>query len=628
MRLSVDSIKPDLFPRHFTTRIVPGGGVFFQLWAPMAGTVDLCLDRHDGNAVVVPMQPMRDGWFVFHHEGAKAQDHYQYRIDGTLRVPDPASRCQAGDIHGPSVICDPLAFTWMDRNWQGRPWEETVMYELHVGTFSPEGTFEGVRRRLDHLRETGITAVELMPVAHFPGACNWGYDGALIFAPCNRYGSPHDLKNLVQAAHNMGLMVFLDVVYNHFGPEGNYLHVYARDAFFTDEHHTPWGAAVRFTGRHSRHVRDFFIANALYWLEEFHLDGLRVDAAHAIVDPSEPDILEEIALAVQRGPGRARHIHLIVENDNNSTRYIGRTGQGRPRFYSAQWNDDLHHSLHVLLTGETGGYYGDYSPEPVGHLARCLAQGFAYQGEVSPFRGNRPRGSPSAGLPPLAFISFLQNHDQVGNRAFGERLACLCDPDELRLCVALVALAPHPPLFFMGEEFNAATPFYYFCDYGPGLAESVTSGRREEFATLHDFREPESRKAIPDPNAPSTFSASKIDWQHRSSKRGREYLCFFRELLQLRQREIVPCLHAIAAYRSGALALGAKALHAWWKLGEGCILSVLLNLHRHAIELPPGLPGGRVLFRLSVGDAPAQGEGRLAPLTIIWTSGHGGGWDG
>lgn len=354
---------------------VRDGSAVFRLWAPAARRVDLCLEGAPGQ--VLSMQPKEDGWYECATRRGRPGSHYRYRIDGDLMVPDPSSRFQPRDVHGPSELIDPCDFDWTDDDWHGRSWEEAVFYELHVGCFTPEGSFAAAAACLPELAELGITAVELMPVADFPGTRNWGYDGALSFAPDSRYGRPEDLKALVARAHALGLMVFLDVVCNHFGPEGNYLGRYAPQ-FFTERHHTPWGAAINYDGPDSRPVRDFFIHNALYWIEEFHLDGLRLDAVHAILDDSRPDILEEIAAAVAAGPGRERHVHLVLENDDNAARYLRRDGDGRPGAYVAQWNDDIHHALHVLLTGEESGYYADYRDDPAGHLARCLCEGFAY----------------------------------------------------------------------------------------------------------------------------------------------------------------------------------------------------------------------------------------------------------
>jgi malto-oligosyltrehalose trehalohydrolase len=601
----------------FGTTILPGGGVLFRLWAPGAGKIDLCLADGENTFPELAMEKQEHGWFVLHHPEAAAGQHYRFRVDGNLAVPDPASRYQAGDVHGPSVILDPAAFTWQDTEWAGRPWEETVLYELHVGTFSPEGTYRGVIERLDHLVELGVTAIELMPLAQFPGRFNWGYDGTLLFAPCNSYGSPDELKELVQAAHLKGLMVFLDVVYNHFGPEGNYLYVYARDAFFTDRYHTPWGSAINFNGPRSRPVRDFYIANALYWLEEYHFDGLRFDAVHAIADESSPDILEEIAGRVHRGPGRDRQVHLVLENDDNASRYLRRTPEGDAPLYRAQWNDDIHHACHVLLTGEKEGYYADYADNPAGHLCRCLAEGFAYQGEKSRYRGGEQRGEPSAHLPPAAFVSFLQNHDQVGNRAFGERLISLCDREEYLLITALILLAPAPPLLFMGEEFGTETPFYFFSDFGPELAESVTEGRRREFARFSRFNDPEARERIPDPCALETFLRCKLPWEETGRRENLEILHHYRELLQCRRREILPRLGTLQEGRSACALHNGKCLEATWSGPDGTVIRAVINLDPEAAPLPAGLDG-RILYALPPGMKIAETDGKLPPKSIVW----------
>jgi maltooligosyltrehalose trehalohydrolase len=342
----------------FGTQLREDGAVRYRLWAPAARRVELCLADRDAERLV-EMRAAGDGWYELVTDAAGIGGRYRYRIDGDLKVPDPASRFQPGGLHGYSEIVDPLAFEWRDETWRGRAWHEAVIYELHVGAFSADGGYGGIERRLDYLVDLGVTALELMPLAAFPGRRNWGYDGVLLFAPDAAYGRPDDLKRLVQRAHERGLMVLLDVVYNHFGPDGNYLHRYA-PAFFTDRHHTPWGAAINFDGPDSRIVRDFFVHNALYWLEEYHLDGLRLDAVHAIADDSRPDILEELAEAVRNGPGAAREIHLVLENDHNAARYLRPDGRDVAD-YRAQWNDDCHHVLHLLATGETDGYYADYA---------------------------------------------------------------------------------------------------------------------------------------------------------------------------------------------------------------------------------------------------------------------------
>jgi maltooligosyltrehalose trehalohydrolase len=585
------------------------GTVRFRLWAPAAEEVELGLTAADGERCL-PMTSLGDGWFEVVTATARPGSLYRFRADGGPWFPDPASRFNPQDVHGPSEVIDPAAYCWDDGDWYGRPWEEAVIYELHVGTFTPEGSFRAVIERLDYLRELGVTALELMPVADFPGLRNWGYDGVLPFAPDASYGRPEDLKVLVDAAHAKGLMVFLDVVYNHFGPEGNYLHRYA-PAFFSARHHTPWGAAINFDGEDSRTVRDFFIQNALYWLTEYHCDGLRLDAVDAIRDDSAPHILEELAEAVRAGPGRQRHIHLVLENDANQARMLARD-DGRPRWFTAQWNDDFHHACHVLLTGEADGYYADCAAAPERHLARCLAEGFAWQGEPSAYRHGQPRGEPSGWLPPQAFVAFLQTHDQVGNRAFGERLAALTDPRRLRAATTALLLCPQPPLLFMGEEFAAATPFRFFCDFAGELGAAVREGRRREFARFARFADPAARAAIPDPNTAAAFRASKLDWACLERDPHRDWLAFHRALLALRARELAPRLHGTRAL--GARVLGAGALHAAWRLGDGATLSLFLHLGTEAVA-GVALPSAEPWFAWPEEAAAAD---RLPPDSALW----------
>lgn len=518
------------------------GGVRFRLWAPSARTVELQLGEQ-----TMPMMPLAAGWYEQLVATANADTRYLFRIDGTTRVPDPASRWNPEDVHGPSVVTDPLTFAWSDDGWQGRPWEEAVIYELHVGTFTPEGTFRAAIERLDALVELGIAAIELMPVAEFPGRRNWGYDGALLFAPDASYGRPADLKALVQAAHARGLMVLLDVVYNHFGPDGNYLHLYAKP-FFNPRHQTPWGAALNFDAAHAETVRAFFIHNALYWLEEFRFDGLRLDAVHAIADERRPDIIEALTSAVRAGPGRTRQVHIVLENDGNTARYLQRNEQGGPRCATAQWNDDVHHAAHVLACGEADGYYADYASAPLRALGRGLAEGFVYQGERSAYRDQTPRGDSTAGLPLTAFVNYLQTHDQVGNRAFGERLHQIAPAAPLRALVAVLLLAPSPPLLFMGEEFAASSPFQFFCDFHGELAAAVTAGRRNEFRRFARFADEAARTRIPDPNDAATFARSKLKWEEREQGQHARWLSWYRLLLRLRQRWIAP---RAAALRRG-----------------------------------------------------------------------------
>jgi len=598
----------------FGTEPLETGGTRFRLWAPAARSVALCLGA-DRQRAPVAMARRDGGWFDCELGEARAGARYCFAIDGWQRVPDPASRFQPDDVHGASEVVDPRDFDWPDASWHGRAWEELVIYELHIGAFTAEGTFAAAARRLDALAEIGVTALELMPVADWPGRWNWGYDGVYPYAPDSRYGRPEDLKALIAAAHARGLGVLLDVVYNHFGPEGNYLNLYAPQ-FFTDRYRTPWGAAIAFDGG-APTVRDFFVHNALYWIEEFNLDGLRLDAVHAIFDESEPHILIDLAATV-RERVTTRPVHLVLENDDNSARFLARDGGGRPRWFDAQWNDDIHHACHVLATGDTAGYYADYAAAPVAHLGRALTEGFTYQGDVSAYRGGRPRGEPSAHLPPTAFVSFLQNHDQVGNRAFGERIDALAPAEAIDALTAILLLAPSPPLIFMGEEWGAAAPFPFFCDFGPDLAGAVRDGRRREFARFPAFRDPAARERIPDPNAATTFASAVLDWNGRDTPKARARRHLFARLLDLRRREIVPRLAGIAGH-GGMVALhGAHGLAATWRLGDGSALRLLANLGPDPNAPPPERPAGRPVFathpELASGPAPA----RWAAWSVAW----------
>jgi maltooligosyltrehalose trehalohydrolase len=463
-------------------------------------------------------------------------------------------------------------FAWQHPEWRGRPWTEVVLYEVHAGV---AGGFRGVQEDLPRLHALGVTAIELMPIADFPGQRNWGYDGVLPYAPDAAYGSPDDLRQLIDAAHGLGLMVFLDVVYNHFGPDGNYLGLYAPQ-FFRDDVHTPWGPAIDFR---RREVRDYFICNVLMWLMEYRLDGLRFDAVHAI---GQPDWIEEMAASVRATVEPDRHVHLVLENHNAAS--LLRSSA------DAQWNDDGHNVLHVLLTGEDNGYYADYAHDTVGKLARVLAEGWVYQGEHSAYL-SAARGEACADLPPYAHVLFLQNHDQIGNRAFGERLTTLASEPALEAAIALQMLCPQIPLIFMGEETAATTPFLFFTDHHGDLATAVREGRRKEFAGFAAFADAESCERIPDPNAPETFAASIP----RAESPAR--FAFYQRLIALRMQEIVPRLPGTTSL--GAEPIGPKAVLARWRLGDGSRLTIVTNLAETAISFDT--PSGRLLF--AIGDA-------------------------
>jgi len=589
----------------FGAELTATGRVRFRLWAPAARQVDLllCEVRGAGAPHTVhrePLQALGGGWFGLETAMARAGSLYRYAIDGGHEVADPASRCNPLGVHGPSEVVDPLAFAWTDESWRAPPWHTAVIYELHVGTFKAPGTFAAVMPRLAQLARLGVTAIELMPVAAFPGTRDWGYDGVLPFAPQASYGRPEELKALIAAAHAQGLAVILDVVYNHFGPEGNYLHLYAPQ-FFSGRHSTPWGAAVNFDGPDSRTVRDFFIHNALYWLQEFHLDGLRLDAIHEVYDSSEPHIVNEIARAARSGPGRNRNIYLTLENVHNATRFLG--AEGAPSTCDAQWNDDAHHCLHVLLSGESQGYYGDYCARPQALLCRALAQGFAYQGELSRHAGV-PRGESSTHLPPSAFVNFLQNHDQIGNRVHGERLTQLVgEPAALRAATAVLLLAPAPPLLFMGEEWAAEEPFPWFCDFEPELLARVREHREREFP------------GSPDPGAVATYRAAQLNWDRLREPAHARVLLHHQRLLAIRRRDIAPLVPHLSAGRCTRAGPGATLAVDWPARDK--VLHLIANLSAASVALPERV-AGRVIFATHPGIRATLARGELAPWSVLW----------
>jgi maltooligosyltrehalose trehalohydrolase len=556
----------------------------FRLWAPDSPEVALVVE---GDAPL-PMRATGEGWFEAEAPvGAGAR--YRFRVLDGLLVPDPASRRQDGDVHDPSVVVDPRAYAWRHAGWRGRPWHEAVIYECHAGAM---GGFAGVRDALPRLAELGVTAVELMPIADFPGARNWGYDGVLPYAPDTAYGTSDELKALIDAAHGLGLMTLLDVVYNHFGPDGAYLHAYARP-FFDEGVHTPWGAAIDFR---RPEVRSYFEENALYWLNEYRFDGLRLDAVHAI---AEADWLDALAARIRREI-RDRHVHLVLENEHNAARHLRPLGD-----FDAQWNDDGHNVLHALLTGESEGYYVDFFEDGTAKLATVLAQGFLFQGQHSLHRGG-PRGEPSGDLPPTAFVLFLQNHDQVGNRAFGERLARLAHPDALAAATALLLLCPQIPLLFMGEEWGATAPFLFFTDHNKELAPLVRDGRRREFAKFAAFQDPARRERIPDPNDAASFRASVPDPAEAAHPPHAAILALHRDLLRLRRERIIPHLPACRAL--GAHAVGEAAVLARWRLGDGAVLAIACNLGPHPAACAAA---GDPLFEGTAGAAASLAAGTL-----------------
>jgi maltooligosyltrehalose trehalohydrolase len=568
----------------------PSGLTRFRIWAPNAEHgVTLEIAGRDP----LPMTDVGDG-FLEIQTPCPPGTRYRYRVSPDLSVPDPASRLQAGDVHDDSIVTAPDAYAWCNGAWRGRPWRETVIYEVHAGL---AGGYAGIQARLPELAALGITAIELMPIADFPGPRNWGYDGVLPYAPDCAYGTPDELKRMIDTAHGLGLMVFLDVVYNHFGPDGNYLSAYASD-FFRSDVHTPWGVAIDFRRRAVRH---FFAESALYWLAEYRFDGLRLDAVHAIRDTGW---LEEMAGFVRTHLPADRIVHLVLENDDNQVHPL-------EHGYQAQWNDDGHHVLHHLLTGESEGYYSDYAVHPAQRLARCLSDGFIYQGELSQHRGGIKRGEPSAHLPPTSFVLFLQNHDQIGNRAMGERLLTLLGSDTrpLRAAVALLLLSPQIPLIYMGEERGSTAPFLYFTSHADAqLAQAVRDGRRREFEKFRAFAQPATRDRIPDPNDPATYTRC----DPYQAPPDTEWLDYYQGLLQLRHRLVVPRLDG--AHALGAHVLGLRAVVAQWLLGDGAVLSIYVNLG--TVDLRPDwLQEDRgdevVLFESETGAGRALYDGLL-----------------
>jgi len=571
------------------------GGTRFRWWAPALSTATLEVE----GLAPIPMQRQDDGIFQV-QAPCQAGARYLYRIAEDLAVPDPASRAQSGGVHGASVVVDADAYRWRCPDWKGRPWHEMTLYELHAGCLgaTPHG-FAGVGERLPQIAQLGVGAVELMPIAEFSGNRNWGYDGVLPYAPANAYGTPNELKALIDTAHELGLCMILDVVYNHFGPDGNYLHAYA-PAFFDPGRDSPWGASIDFN---CPQAREFFIANAIYWLMEYRFDGLRLDAVHAI---DNPGFVDELAQRVRAAVEPGRHVFLTLENENNQATHL----QGD---YDAQWNDDGHNVLHVLLTGEREAYYANYAEAPAEKLARCLAEGFVYQGEPSPSHGMRPRGTPSAQLPPSAFILFLQNHDQIGNRALGQRLTELVEPRALDAVIVLQLLTPQIPLLFMGEEWGARTPFLFFTDFHDALADAVRDGRRREFAGFSAFADDAARTEIPDPNDPETYRRSRPDFDEikRSPFVSRWQL--YRRLLKLRRDAISSRLPGTTSI--GAQTVGPAAVTAGWRLGDGAVLRIACNLGALKVAVAPCT--GNLLFESAADAGVGVAAGQLQGFATV-----------
>ncbi|CAN7276300.1 malto-oligosyltrehalose trehalohydrolase [Rhizobium sp. LjRoot254] len=572
----------------------------FRLWAPKQGRIDVLIEGRSPE----PMRRDENGWHILDLADAGASTRYNFVLEDGTEVPDPASRYQPNDVHGPSEVIDPLAYQWKCPDWAGRPWAETVIYELHIGTFTEVGTFRAAIEKLDHLNELGITGIQIMPLADFRGGRNWGYDGVLPYAPDSSYGHPGDLRALIDEAHLRSMSVFLDVVYNHLGPDGNYLPLYA--PIFTERHRSPWGAGINFDGDGSRAVRDFFIENALYWLNEFRMDGLRFDAVHAIKDDSEEHILLEMSRRI-REEIKGRHVHLILENEENEASLLERAPDGKPKHFTAQWNDDMHHVLHVAATGERVGYYADYAGD-LKKLALALAEGFVFQGEVMPFRGT-PRGEPSAHLPPTAFIAFIQNHDQIGNRAYGDRLSASIDSVRLRALAAIYLLAPQIPMLFMGEEWGALEPFPFFCDFDDELNAVVREGRKGELARMPGFAG--DADDAPDPTQLETFLSAKLRWEKRDTPAGAARLAFYKSLLELRRIHVQPLLDTLGT-RPAEYGVGDGVVRVTWFAEGERRLTLMANLGDGDVQMDVP-PKANVFY-------PRDGVSVLwmSPWTMIW----------
>ncbi len=511
--------------------VADDGGTRFTVWAPSARTVDLVLLQEGGERRLA-LRRTTEGRFSLHVPEVRAGARYRLALDGGSPFPDPASRFQPEGVHGPSEVIDPRAHAWTDAAWRGLPRRDPVVHEIHVGTFSPEGTFAGVEARLPDLAELGVDAIELMPVADFPGSRNWGYDDAALFAPARCYGRPDDFRRLVDRAHALGLGVFLDVVYNHFGPDGAYAVAFAPE-FLTDRHESPWGKGVNLDGPESAGVRGFFIENALHWIHEYHIDGLRLDATHAMADDGPTHFLAELADRVRTTP-RGRGVLLVAEDSRNLACMItprAQEGWGM----DGVWADDLHHVIRRLLAGDHEGYYTDYRGTTE-ELATTLRGGWLFRGERSEYMDG-PRGTDPSGREPRQFTVCIQNHDQVGNRALGERLHHQVDHATWRAASALLLCAPQSPLLFMGQEWAATSPFLFFTDHEPGLGKLVTEGRRKEFRHFSAFAAESARERIPDPQAQATFERSRLRWAERDSEPHASVLRLYRALLGLRRAE-------------------------------------------------------------------------------------------
>lgn len=562
-------------------------GVRFSVWAPAAATVEVCIQ----GAEPFPLDAQPNGVFTGYSLNAQPGDLYTYRLNGELSYPDPASRFQPQGVDGPSEIVAPRNFAWKEGQWPSPDDTNLVIYELHIGTFTTAGTFKSAAAKLEHIHALGATAIEVMPIAEFPGDRGWGYDGVGLWAPYHRYGRPEDFRELVDTAHRLGLSVILDVVYNHFGPSGNYTGAFSNQ-FLSERHHSPWGARINLDGPGSEMVRGFFIQNALHWIHEYHLDGLRFDATHALEDDSPTHFVAELVETLRRSS--SRKLVLIAEDHRNEAKMLLPKAAGGWGL-DAVWADDFHHQVERKITGSDDGYYRDYAGSTE-DIAKTMNQGWFFAGQPSELLDS-PRGTSTDGLPPSSFVYCLQNHDQVGNRAFGTRMSTAVAPEVYRAVTTLLLLAPQTPLLFMGQEWAASTPFCYFTDHEPELGMAITAGRRQEFRHFNEFADPAFVEAIPDPQSRETFQRSKLDWTEVERSPHQEILTLHQALLALRRR--IRNLDAGAGvYRADALSATTLAL----TYGKVSSAQLLLVVHLGAGE-KVGLEKGTLGFRGAVGAA-------------------------
>ena len=571
----------------------------FTVWTPLSQKVAVKIVAPEPR--LIPMQPSQRGYWQITASDIPPETLYLYQLENNLTRPDPASYFQPQGVHAPSQVIDRGIFNWQDVDWSGIPLEKLIIYELHVGTFTSEGTFTAIIPRLDRLRELGINAIQLMPVAQFPGGRNWGYDGVYPFAVQNSYGGVRGLKQLVDACHQKGIAVILDVVYNHFGPEGNYTSDFA--PYFTSKYHTPWGRGINFDDAYSDGVRNFFIENALYWFREYHLDALRLDAIHAIYDFGAKHFLAELAEKVSEfSQQQGRNFYLIAESDLNDVRVINSPELGGYGI-DAQWSDDFHHCLHTLLTGEQQGYYRDFGR--CEDLATAYREGFVYSWQYSPYR-QRYHGSFAGNLPTSQFIVCSQNHDQIGNRMLGERLSQLVSFEALKLAAGAVLLSPYIPLLFMGEEYGEENPFLYFISHqDPDLVEAVRQGRKKEFKDFQGQEEP------PDAQSEETFLRCKLNWQQRTEGKHRVLLKFYQQLIQLRQQ--IPALRQLERKNIEVSSVETDRLILLRRWHENSQVVCLMNFSDRLVTYNPTLPEGTWHKQLDSSDSQWLGSGSVMP---------------